>query len=177
MRDINEYLDAKTVIIIVLAILITILAVLCLRQWGNMSDLSEMIDEEALKNQLYHSEIVKLRKEKEDIAEGDKEEEIYKRMPPTPDEAGLIAGINTLCKDTSGILRDITFLSRNKKDTYIEMPFTITLISNYYSLVRFLEGLGMSERFIQLTGLDIKADEEYDLLNVTISASAFSYSQ
>lgn len=177
MRDINEYLDAKTVIIIVLAILIVILAVLCLRQWGNMSDLSEMIEEESLKNLSYQSEIVKLRKEKDDIAENGREEEIYKKMPLAPDEAELITGINTLCKDTFGILRDITFLSRKEQGTYIEMPFTITLISNYYSLVQFLEGIGMSERFIQLTGLDITVDEESDLLNVTISASAFSYSQ
>jgi len=177
MRDINEYLDAKTVIIIVLAILVIVISVLCFRQWENITELSEMIDDESQKNLLYQNEIANLRKKQNDDSGNAFEEDIHKRMPPEPDEAGLIAGINSLCADTSCFLRDITFLSRNKRDAYLELPIKINLLANYYSLVQFLEGLGTSERFIQLTGLQITVNEEHDLLDISIGASAFSYTQ
>jgi Tfp pilus assembly protein PilO len=177
LKDINEYLDAKTVIIIVLAILTIILVVLCFRQWENISGILELMDTELMKHTYYEEEIIELRKIQGDTSEDDIEEEIRKRMPPTPDEAGLIATIDKLCKDTSGNLRDITFLSRNERTDYVEMPFTIRLTSDYYSLVDFLEGLAKTERFIHLTGLEMTVSEENLLLDVSISASTFSYTR
>ena len=177
MRDINEYLDAKAVIIIVLACLAMIFAILCLRQYKNISDIAVLIDSETEKSEDYQAEITELRKKRDEEKTEGPEEDIFKLMPQVPDEAGLIASIDRLCRETSSSLRDVSFLSRNENPDYLEIPFNITIHTDYFSLVRFLEGLSASERFIQLTGLDINADGDNELLNIGISASAFSYAK
>lgn len=174
MKDINEYLDAKTVIIAVLSILVIIIAVLSFQQWSNISKINALMNEQTVLNTQYQKSIQAIKEAQQEKPTNIEEEEIIlAKIPATPDEAGLIENINALCASTSSDLKDIKFNARIERESYVELPLSVTLSTNYYSLVTLLEGLNSGERFLQPTGIEISALEETGLLSVIIDVSAF----
>jgi Tfp pilus assembly protein PilO len=175
VKDINEYLDAKAVIMIVMIIVVAICGILCFRQWEDYDSLRDRTLGEEQRNRVLQSELSALRRQREENSDSNFEEEMQARMPSEPDEAGLIEVINNAFDNTSGYVLDIRFHSREEKSGYIEMPFTIYMMTNYKTLVQILRQLQDSDRYIRLTGFTISANDELGALSVVVNASAFSY--
>lgn len=175
MKDINEYLDAKAVIIIVMVIVVAVCWFLGYRQWEDYDTLLDKTLAEEQRNRTLLSELSAIRKQREENSDSDFEEKMRARMPSEPDEAGLISVINGVFENTSGYVVDIKFHSREENNGYIEMPFTIYMVTDYETLVQILQQLQESDRYILLTGFTISVNEDSGTLGVVVNASAFSY--
>ena len=174
MKDINEYLDAKAVIIIVIFFVAALTLFSCYQQWNSLQAQIEVASAELEKNSALQSELNRLRQQLREITDSDLEEEMMARMPSQPDETGLILAINTAIEGSKAVV-DIQFRERLTNNKYIEMPITIQISTDYRTLVEVLHNLQNSERYIQLRGLTISATGELNKLSVVVDASAFSY--
>ena len=174
MKDINEYLDAKTVIIIVIFLVAALTLFSCYRQWNSLQSQIEASTVELDKNSALQVELNRLRLQLRESTESNLEEEMMARMPSHPDETGLILAINNAIEGSKAVV-DIQFRERLTNNKYIEMPITIQISTDYRTLVEVLHNLQNSDRYIQLRGLTISATGELNKLSVVVEASAFSY--
>ena len=81
---------------------------------------------------------------------------------------------NNAIEDTKAVV-NIQFRERIARSSYIEIPITIQISTDYRTLVEVLHNLQNSDRYIQLRGLTISATGELNKLSVVVDASAFSY--
>lgn len=179
IRDINEYLDAKTVILFVLAVAALVFTIIFINQWVALRETEALINVESLANSYYQSSITALTTRQRELDEEGKAEEeaLLKKIPSIPDEAGLIEIIDQLGAETASDVSDIAFETRTLRENIVEMPVTISLVTDYYAFINFLEGLRDCGRFIQPSSFDISTDTELGgVLSITLHANAYAFS-
>lgn len=177
MRDINEYLDAKTVIIIVLSLLMTALFAFSYIEFMNMSDTQVLMDEAVLNNLQIKTNISRLQglKIQAEANEGKITISEDISISKVPDEAGIITNMQNLTKDIAGTMKEFHFEERTENSGLIEMPFSMQIQTDYYSLIKLFKALKTQPRLYILNGLTITAQEMPGMIIATLDASAFAY--
>lgn len=92
------------------------------------------------------------------------------KIPPHPDEAGIIKFIDKITEN--GKLTGITFGKRVDVDVAMEMPFTVTAVSTYNTMMSVLYELATAERYYSVTSININKTIDGEL-SYTINVSAY----
>ncbi len=92
------------------------------------------------------------------------------KIPPHPDEAGIIEFIEKITEN--GKLTGITFGKRVDVDVAMEMPFTVTAVSTYNTMMSVLYELATAERYYSVTSININKTIDGEL-SYTINVSAY----
>lgn len=94
----------------------------------------------------------------------------YIKIPPVPDEAGIIEYIKSITE--GGTLTGITFDKRVDRSVATEMPMTITVISSYGEMLDVILALATAERYFTISSVNIDKTADGEL-SYTINASAY----
>jgi Tfp pilus assembly protein PilO len=174
MRDLNSSLDIKAIIAAVLTVGVIAFVILSVVQIGTMGELGRMLEDEMLISESHRYDIRRLTQLKEQfIKNGEASEEVSARIPSQTDEAGIIQSVQDMADLSHSELISVSFDPEIAGADVIEVPIYITVNTNYYSLVQFLDSMREQERFFNLTSLKIQKDETTGILNVTVGASAY----
>jgi Tfp pilus assembly protein PilO len=92
------------------------------------------------------------------------------KIPSEPDEYKIIEFFNNLTDGAQ--LLGITFSPRVENSVAIEMPIKINIKSDYFTMIKILEGIVSAQRFYTVNNIDISSSATSDI-TYTISLSAY----
>jgi Tfp pilus assembly protein PilO len=168
----NISLDAKTLLIVMLALITVGLVVLTGLDIRNFYLMRGLISEQEALADSYRSQIAELRAIQAKQTSIDYlMAQATTKIPTAPDEPGVIDFISETVGD--GALRSITFAERFQNNVANEMPATISLKCTYPKLISILDTLTTAERLYTVSKVSISSPETGDELSVTLSVSTY----
>lgn len=176
MRDINEFLDAKAVIIIVLLLSIIGMMILLFMQVDALSHVSLLEEEAIYQNTQLKAEIQRLSELKKNSSENGLEDVAAEVViNQDPDEAGILQNIQEVTDRSNSLLQSISFGAFAENEEVKALPLTISVETNYYSLIDFLRMIEEQPRYYEVSSISIVAQEIPGTITAEINLLTYSF--
>lgn len=171
MASLNKPVDNRVVVVIFIVLICVFLLGLTFYTIKLTYDINDTINEKTATALDLKEQVARLRSiQAKDAQMESIVQQAQKKIPPLPDEAGIIEFIKSITGD--GVITGISFNDRKNLGSSVEMPITITITSSYGEMLDLLIALASAERYYTVSSISINRTADGNVSYI-INASAY----